>query len=180
MSSAGKGLGEAEAYRAVDEPGEFARWYGASYAGLVRALTLMTRDVELASDVASEAFARAYARWDRVAQMESPTGWTYCVGVNLVRRHWRRQRMERLVSARATASTAMPAPEAVDPDLWRAVGRLPRRQREAVAFRYLADLTEAEIATVMRISEGAVSATLTRARRELAASLTDHVTEKTP
>jgi RNA polymerase sigma factor (sigma-70 family) len=71
-------------------------------------------------------------------------------------------------------------PDAVDPDLWRAVARLPRRQREAVALRYLADLTEAEIATVMRISEGAVSATLTRARRELAASLTDHTTEKTP
>jgi hypothetical protein len=52
----------------VEEPGEFARWYGATYAGWVRALSLMTRDVELASDVAREAFARAYARCDRVAR----------------------------------------------------------------------------------------------------------------
>jgi RNA polymerase sigma factor (sigma-70 family) len=163
----------------VKETEDFAFWYAAAYPVLVRALTVMASDVELASDVASEAFARAYARWDRVAQMASPTGWTYCVGVNVLRRHWRRQRVERLVRAPGATSTEAFSADTVDLDLWQAVARLPRRQREAVAFRYFADLTEAEIATVMSISEGAVSATLTRARRHLAECLTNQVTEKT-
>jgi RNA polymerase sigma-70 factor (ECF subfamily) len=162
----------------VEDAEQFADWYRATYPVLVRALTMMTNDVELASDVASEAFARAYARWNRVAQMSSPSGWTYCVGVNVLRRHWRRQRVERLIRG-GPAPTEAFAPAEVDPDLWRAVARLPRRQREAVAFRYIADLTEAEIATVMSITEGAVSAALTRARRQLAACLTNPETEKT-
>ena len=163
----------------MEETEGFAHWYGATYPVLVRALTVMTSDVELASDVASEAFARAYARWDRVAQMASPTGWTYCVGVNVLRRHWRRQRVERLIRAPDATSTPAFSADTLDPDLWLAVTRLPRRQREAIAFRYVADLTEAEIATVMSITEGAVSATLTRARRHLAECLTNEVTEKT-
>jgi RNA polymerase sigma factor (sigma-70 family) len=165
----------------VEGTEEFARWYGATYPALVRALTMMTNDVDLAGDVASEAFARAYARWDRVAQMASPTGWTYRVGVNVLRRHWRRQRAERLVRALGAPSTEAFTADTVDPDLWRAVTGLPRRQREAIALRYVADLTEAEIATVMNITEGAVSATLTRARRHLAECLTNEatVTEQT-
>jgi RNA polymerase sigma factor (sigma-70 family) len=165
----------------VEKTEGFAHWYGATYPVLVRALTVMTSDVELAGDVASEAFARAYARWDRVAQMASPTGWTYSVGVNVLRRHWRRQRVERVIRTPDVTSTPAPSADTLDPDLWRAVTQLPRRQREAIALRYVADLTEAEIATVMSITEGAVSATLTRARRHLAEILTNEVTatEKT-
>lgn len=163
----------------MEDAEDFAHWYGATYPALVRALTVMTGDVDLAGDVASEAFARAYARWDRVGQMASPTGWTYRVGVNVLRRHWRRQRVERFVRAAGATSTEAFAADTADPDLWLAVNRLPRRQREAIAFRYLADLTEAEIATVMSITEGAVSATLTRARRHLAECLTNQMPEKT-
>jgi RNA polymerase sigma-70 factor (ECF subfamily) len=38
----------------------------------------------------------------------------------------------------------------------------------AVALRYLADLPEAEIATVMGVSRGTVASTLSSARRHLA------------
>ena len=43
-----------------------------------------------------------------------------------------------------------------------------------VALRYVGDLTEREIAADLRISEGAVSASLTKARRRLGELLTDH------
>lgn len=42
-----------------------------------------------------------------------------------------------------------------DGALWRAVGELPPKQREAVGLRYVADLSHAEIAQVMGTSEAA-------------------------
>ena len=58
------------------------------------------------------------------------------------------------------------------------MGELPLRQREAVVLRYVADLREREVATVMGISEGAASAALSAARRSLAARLTDDPEEE--
>jgi RNA polymerase sigma factor (sigma-70 family) len=43
----------------------------------------------------------------------------------------------------------------VDDDLWVAVGRLPEKQRGAIALRFLADLPYAEIAVHLGCSEAA-------------------------
>ena len=55
--------------------------------------------------------------------------------------------------------------------VWRAVHRLPRRQRQAVALHYVGQLSMAEIADVMGCSEGAVKSHLHRARDHLRGSL---------
>ena len=49
-----------------------------------------------------------------------------------------------------------------------ALGRLPRRQREALVLRYYADLAPAEVARSMNISAGTVKSTTSRALAELA------------
>lgn len=43
-------------------------------------------DAELGREAAAEAFTRALEAWSRVGPMSSPEGWTYRVGVNVVRR----------------------------------------------------------------------------------------------
>src|SRR4249919_2462470 len=48
---------------------------------------------------------------------------------------------------------------------------LPERQREAIVLRYYADLSEAEIATAMRISRGAVKSHTARGMTALRAAL---------
>ena len=50
---------------------------------------------------------------------------------------------------------APPAPDR-QPELWRAVGVLPERQRAAVFLRFAGDLTHRDIAAVMDASEDAV------------------------
>jgi DNA-directed RNA polymerase specialized sigma24 family protein len=44
---------------------------------------------------------------------------------------------------------------ALDDDLWVTVGRLPEKQRGAVALRYLGDLPYADIGVVLGCSEAA-------------------------
>jgi RNA polymerase sigma-70 factor (ECF subfamily) len=146
----------------------FEAWYQAEHPRLLGLLTVVAGDADLAQEVTAEAFTRALERWDRVAEMESPGAWTYRVGVNLVRRQLRRAAIEK----RLWSQTSGPQrPPAVDPDLWAAVRALPVRQRTAVALRYLCDLPQVEIAGVMGVTVGTVSATLTAARRRLAPEL---------
>ena len=66
---------------------------------------------------------------------------------------------------RATSRRPQPVPDvpergssdavAFDDDLWVAVGRLPEKQRGAVALRYLGDLPYADIGVVLGCSEAA-------------------------
>ena len=55
--------------------------------------------------------------------------------------------------------------------MWEAVRALPRRQREAVALRYLLGFSEAEVARQMQVAVGTASATLAAARARLAVLL---------
>lgn len=141
--------------------------YRREHPGLVRALWVLSGDQELAADVVDEAFSRALARWGRVSAMESPGGWVRTVAANLHRRTVRRRAMEGRVLRRRRPVT-QPEPPVPDLELWEAVGSLPMRQRELIVLRYVADFTEAEAAETLGISEGAASASLTKARLRLA------------
>ncbi|HET9728878.1 MAG TPA: sigma-70 family RNA polymerase sigma factor [Acidimicrobiia bacterium] len=143
---------------------EFEAFYLREHARLVASLTALSGDRDAAREATDEAFVRALERWKRVAAMESPAGWTYRVALNALRRTKRRAAMERRVAPPpAMGSQTMP-----DAELWDVVRALPERQRQAVALRYVADLTEADIATAMRISRGSVASTLFDARARLA------------
>src|SRR5215204_3850258 len=51
----------------------FAAWYEAERDRMVRAIAMITTDVDTAREVVAEAFTRAYERWGRVGEMASPT-----------------------------------------------------------------------------------------------------------
>lgn len=156
---------------------DFVAWYGREHARMLAAVSLWCGDTDVAREAVDEAFSRAFARWGRVSSMEAPTGWTYRVAVNQVRRLARRRRREQLLAQGTVVGPAPPADRAV---LWDAVRRLPPRQRDVFVQRYVLDLPEAEIAAALRISRGAVSATTAKARAALAAALGHHDEERTP
>ncbi|MDQ6615645.1 MAG: sigma-70 family RNA polymerase sigma factor [Actinomycetota bacterium] len=150
------------------DDGSFEEWYRAEHPRVLGLLIVVAGDVDAGRDATAEAFTRALERWPRVRQMTSPSAWTYRVGVNVVRRRLRRSALEaRHWFAAPESSVAV----ALDTDLWAAVRRLPPRQRTAIALRYVCDLPHAEIAAVMGVTVGTVSATLTAAHRRLAAHL---------
>jgi RNA polymerase sigma-70 factor (sigma-E family) len=105
-----------------------------------------------AEDVAQDTLARAAVRWSRLK--DRPEGWVTRVASNLAIDRYRRRK-------RPVAPLTGPV-GIVDPhlgergDLVHALRRLPRRQREAVVLRYLADLSEVQVALEMGCSVGAV------------------------
>ena len=137
---------------------------------LVAAVAAITGDADAAADAVDEAFARAFERCERVEAMAAPAGWILTVALNVVRRTKVRSRRRHLAEVSA-APVEWIAPTDPRHELWSAVAALPPRERSAVALRYLADLTEPQIADVMGIAVGTVGASLTSARRRLAERL---------
>ena len=151
----------------------FEDWYEAVHPKVIGIVYAACGDADVAADAADEAFTRALGRWTRVADMASPEAWVCQVAVNVMRRRLRRSSLEsRLLSRRRSEPTTLAEPVA-HPEVWRAVRQLPERRRLAVLLRYVADLTEAEIATAMGVTRGTVSASLIAARTDLAAALRD-------
>jgi len=123
---------------------------------------------EEAADIAQEACARAYARWNRLAGYESPAAWSARVAGNLAIDHLRRKRTaDRHVSQLVAPSE--PSGERVD--LQRALLKLPRRQREVVMLRFIADQPEAAVAVALSCSIGTVKSQASRGLAALRVTL---------
>ena len=151
---------------------EFEAWYAREFSRVAATLALAVGDAGLAEEATAEAFARALVRWSQVSRATSPTAWVYTVALNQVRSTLRRLRLERRWALRQRIEPVA-GPREPDSDLWLAVAALPERARTAVALRYVADLTEAEVAAAMGVARGTVAATLHQARKRLAAALGD-------
>jgi RNA polymerase sigma-70 factor (ECF subfamily) len=150
----------------VQDELSFAAWYEATYPSLLRTVAALTRDRNLAADLTSEAFLRALQRWHSVKKKDNPDAWVYRVAMNLVKNEWHQRRRRRLLGPALPGKPAAD-PFQADPQLWAAVDRLPRRQREVVILRYVADMKEDQIATTLGVSLGTVSSSLTVARKTL-------------
>jgi RNA polymerase sigma-70 factor (ECF subfamily) len=158
----------------------FEAFYRTEHARLVGLLTVALRDVDQAAEVCAEAFARAWERWDRLVEYEQPAGWVYRVAINAARRHARRRALEqRLLRRLAPAQVLYPA-EPIDPRLWAALQTLTFRQRSVVALRHVVGLSQNEVADVLGIRPGTVSATLVTARRKLIAALGPTIDQPEP
>jgi RNA polymerase sigma-70 factor, ECF subfamily len=142
----------------------FEAWYRASAPRLAAALAVVAGDADVGREVAAEACTRALERWGRVKDMDCPEAWAHRVGVNLIRRRWRRAAIERRLSGPPPAPAA---PVSLSPEVWSAVRALPVRQRQAVALRYVLDLTQEQVADAMGVAPGTAAATLSAARKQL-------------
>jgi RNA polymerase sigma-70 factor (ECF subfamily) len=143
--------------------------FRAHYGRLVRALTLACGDREVAADAVQEAFVKAHLHWRRIQQYDDPVGWIRRVAIN--RLHDDRRRQTR--KGRALLRLAgQPPTEAVeqnvfDSDLLTLLAQLPRQQRIAMALFYVDELSIAEVATALDVSEGAVKSYLHQGRARL-------------
>ena len=159
---------------AIDADTALERLYAGHYTGLVRLGVLLLRDQPLAEDVVQDAFVELHRRWARVDPDRAPAYLRQTV-VNrsrsalrhraVVDRH-RHEPPPHGAPADAALLTGERRVAVLD-----ALADLPTRQREVVVLRYYLDLSEAEIATTLGISRGAVKSHASRAAAALRARL---------
>ncbi len=135
-------------------PDSYPELYRAAYRVAFRLLG----SKEEAADVAQEACARVFARWSRVARYDEPVAWVARVAANLAVDCWRRRRtahrFNELQEDRGATADRRSDDDRID--LHRALVKLPRRQREVVLLRYVADLPERAVASALGCSVGSV------------------------
>ena len=146
----------------------FETFYRREFRMLVALTYVLSGSRASAEDLAQEAMVAAYRRWDRVSVMDSPAGYVRRTAANLAASAFRR-RMREAKALLRLAGQRQPVAEMdeTDEQFWAAVRRLPRRQAQAVALRYVYDCPVLEVAELMGISEGAAKAHLHKARRAL-------------
>lgn len=159
---------------------DFTTFYADEAPRLVRAVALIIGDPVLAEDAVAEAFARAWARWPQIRAHPRPAAWIMRVALNESRSRFRRRKVERRKAHAVARPEASRDPEP-DGGVWAAVAELPAHERELIALRYVADLTQPEIAQALGLPPGTVASGLHRARKRLGLELqTSYQEELTP
>ncbi len=136
-------------------------------AALLRLCTVLTGRRQEAEDLVQEAFVRLAPK---VGRLGEETTWPYLrrIALNLWKNRLRRIAIEARVRMRGDVdppSTASPLEER--DRVWRAVLRLPTRQRACLVLRYYEDLTEREVAAVLGCSVGTVKSQSAKALARL-------------
>ena len=156
----------------ADDLVDFTRFYEAEAQPLIRSVALATGRPGMAEDAVAEAFARAWLRWpDLRRDVRSPAGWIMHVALNECRGRFRRLSTERRKAHVVARPDAATDPEPFAAPVWAAVADLSERERSLIALRYLADLTQEEIAQALGLPVGTVASGLSRARQRLGVAL---------
>lgn len=148
-----------------------------------RTAWLVARQAGEAEDAVQEAFVKAYYALPRFRPGAPFRPWLLRIVVNEARNRARSNRRRESLALRAAAfesGVAVPSPESEalargDAEaLVRALGRLREPDRIVLAYRYLLDLSEAEMADALSVRPGTVKSRVSRAlgrlRSELEAS----------
>ena len=149
--------------------------YSEHYRALVRLAALLVRDTPTAEEVVQDSFVAMHGGWQRLRDTEKALAYLRQAVVNRSRSVLRHRTVVDKNPQKAPPD--MPSAEHGALVLLErsaviaALRGLPDRQREAIVLRYYADLSEAEIATAMGISRGAVKSHTARGMTALRAAL---------
>lgn len=149
--------------------------YSSHYRALVRLAAMLVRDTPTAEEVVQDAFIAMHAGWHRLKDTEKALAYLRQAVVNRSRSVLR----HRMVVERNPQKAPPDMPSAEHgafvllerSAVVAALRDLPERQREAIVLRYYADLSEADIASAMKISRGAVKSHTARGIAALRAAL---------
>lgn len=146
--------------------------FRAHHLELVRLAVLVVGDLATAEDVVQDAFEQLHRRWRTLRKQSSALDYARSAVLNGSRSVLRRRSVARRHAARIAAPRHADADAAVGfeqrSELIEAFRRLPARQREVLALRYYVDMSVAEAAATLHISEGAVRSTASRGLDALA------------
>lgn len=120
-------------------------------------MTRLAHAITGSNAVAQEVVQDAFLRMSGARDVREPVAYLRTVVVNLSRTALRR----------GTRTVTLPhEPVALDPpeldELWQQVQRLPEKYRTALALRFYADMSEAQMAEAMGVRPGTVKSLVSR------------------
>ncbi|MFD4243355.1 RNA polymerase sigma factor [Streptomyces sp. NPDC058525] len=164
----GSPYGDGTAGGPGDAPPTVTALYHAHRLRMVRLAVLLVDDLATAEDVVQDAFTALYRRHgEHIAEVDNALGYLRTAVVNTSRSVLRRRRTARAWTPPSPADVPSAETHVVLDEAHRevlsALGRLTPRRRQVLVLRYWADLSEAEIASTLGISRGAVKSNASRA-----------------
>jgi RNA polymerase sigma factor (sigma-70 family) len=172
-----KGVNQTLVATAAEAPsrGEiaFERLYRSSRDDVYAYAAGILRDRAAAEEVTAAAFERAYRKRDRFDSARGePRAWLFGIARNAALDELRRRGRQAELAVEPADAAAQAAPEAVEQSerrlaLSAALETLAAAERELIALKFFAGLDNAEIATVLEISESNAGTRLHRAIAKL-------------
>ncbi|MFF5274251.1 SigE family RNA polymerase sigma factor [Streptomyces sp. NPDC000133] len=147
----------------------FVRARGPVLLRTARSLTANPSDAE---DLLQTALTKTYVAWERIEDHRALDGYVRRALLNTRTSQWRKRKVDEFACDELPEQEAVPAPDPAEQQslhdaMWRAVLKLPDRQRAMVVLRYYEDLSEAQTAEVLGVSIGTVKSAVSRALGKL-------------
>jgi RNA polymerase sigma factor (sigma-70 family) len=155
------------ALAAVTSPATFGDFVEAEGPALFRRLCLVTGNRYEAEEVLQDALLKVLERWDRVREMEDPTGYLYRTAFNTFRKRWRRT----LVAARKAIRLAPNIDEFAAADdrrvVAQALSKLTPRQRAALVLTAMLGYSSEEAGQILGVRAVTVRTLTMQGREEM-------------
>jgi RNA polymerase sigma-70 factor, ECF subfamily len=156
------------------DPSAISELY-ARYAGLVlRYLLVRVAEPELAQDLTQEVFIKIIGGIERFEYRDEKSllGWVYTIAANTLHSYQRRRRIvatpfdphHQLIDQRSQDDVRLVTERVA---LQQAFAQLTHDQQQVLTLRFFADMTNSEIAGMLRRTEGAIKAIQHRALQSL-------------
>lgn len=154
---------------------EFAERYRRFFPRVFAYVYGRVHNAQVAEDLVADVFERAFMKADSLRNDEAYSTWLFTIARNVVISYTRRQGRESVVDPDVLKAIA-PSRESVEGDILlreevTAVAQLlrtfPQREQDIVALKFDAELSNAQIAQIMGLSEANVRVILFRTLRKL-------------
>ncbi|WNM36276.1 SigE family RNA polymerase sigma factor [Streptomyces sp. Li-HN-5-11] len=151
----------------------FSSYVRARQPMLLRTARSLTANPSDAEDLLQTALTKTYVAWERIEDHRALDGYVRRALLNTRTSQWRKRKVDEFTCDELPEPE--PDPGAADPAeqqalhdaMWRAITKLPARQRAMVVLRYYEDLSEVQTAEVLGVSVGTVKSAVSRALGKL-------------
>jgi RNA polymerase sigma-70 factor (sigma-E family) len=151
----------------------FASYVKARQPVLLRTARSLTANPSDAEDLLQTALTKTYVAWERIEDHRALDGYVRRALLNTRTSQWRKRKVDEFATDEIPEPEPLPGDDdpaerqALHDAMWRAIMKLPARQRAMVVLRYYEDLSEVQTAEVLGVSVGTVKSAVSRALGKL-------------
>jgi RNA polymerase sigma-70 factor (sigma-E family) len=158
---------------------DYTEFVHASWPSLYRTAFLLLGDRTEAEDLVQTALAKTYASWGRVRDLDAAPGYARTTLINTASSWFRKKSWRNERPTETLPELGQEHDPSDRPAVLAALAQLPPRQRAVVVLRYYEDLSVAQAASALGVTEGTVKSQTSDVLARLRTLLGDAVVPET-